>query len=373
MRSATRILVATILTTILPGTPARAADTPSQEDLLTLSTLELLYEHLDERADLGLGDLIAQAAATLHFPRDQAGPVLAEKIARLQSAEQTEEDAARHRKIAAKAAKLSGVTPATLALFTDVLLASLGTALRTPEDIFLDELIGETAAAVQLDELSGHSLTMRLAYAAAQQLRSQPPSQIGAMPAGTYVLAVHFRPSARERSIRGFKLRPWDERARKNGTDYVTERLSRSMTIKRKFRRIIPCYNLVEAQNLLADYLLVLHAEEETWSLVQDTREKDRADPEDLLSKRKTRSRQQPSVYQLELELHEHIEGLASGKKVWQAHALLKYYMDDLSGRALSNASSFKNADWILPTSSPLLGILDAMAARFLKDFRKAK
>ena len=373
MRSTTRILVATILTTILPGTPARAADAPSQEDLLTLSTLELLYEHLDERADLSLGDLVAQAAATLHFPRDRAAPVLAKKIARLQSAAKAEEDAARHREIAAKAAKLSGVTPATLALFTDALLASLETALRAPEDIFLDELIGETAVAVQLDELSAHSLTMRLAYAAAQQLRPQPPSQIGAMPAGTYVLAVHFRPSARERSIRGFKLRPWDEGARKNGTDYVTERLSRSMTIKRKFRRIIPCYNMVEAQNLLADYLLVLHAQEETWSLVQDTREKDRADPEDLLSKRKTRSRQQPSVYQLELELHEHIEGLASGKKVWQAHALLKYYMDDLSGRALSNASSFKNADWILPTSSPLLGILDAMAARFLKDFRKAK
>ena len=140
------------------------------------------------------------------------------------------------------------------------------------------------------------------------------------------------------------------------------------MTIKRKFRRVIPCYNMVEAKNLLADYLLVLHAEEETWSLVQDTRE-----PEGFLPTRKTESRKRPLAYQLELELHEHIEDLASGNKVWQAQALLKYCMDDLSGRALSNASSFKNADWILPTSSPLPGILDAMAARFLKDFRKVK
>ena len=100
MRSTTRILVATILTTILPGTPARAADAPSQEDLLTLSTLELLYEHLDERADLSLGDLVAQAAATLHFSRDRAAPVLAKKIARLQSAAKAEEGAARRREIA---------------------------------------------------------------------------------------------------------------------------------------------------------------------------------------------------------------------------------------------------------------------------------
>ena len=93
------------------------------------------------------------------------------------------------------------------------------------------------------------------------------------------------------------------------------------MTIKRKFRRVIPCYNMVEAKNLLVDYLLVLHAEEETWSLVQDTRE-----PEGFLPTRKTESRKRPLAYQLELELHEPIEDLASGNKVWQAQALLKNY-----------------------------------------------
>jgi hypothetical protein len=374
MRSTTRILAAAFLAALLPGPQAiAAADAPSHERLLALSMLELLHAQLDERTDPTLGELVDQAAATVHFPKDRAGAALADLIGGLGGAEQAAENAALRREIVAQAAKPVAVAPDTMALFTNQLLLSIQTALTATEEIFLDEIIAETAAAVDLNEPSAHGLTMRLAYAAAQKLRPRPPAKIGAVADGVYVLAVHFQPSARERSIVGVKLRPWDEQTRKNGAAYSTEQLSRSMTMKRKFRRIIPCYNMGDARTLLADYLLVLHVEEEVWDRVQDTRTKERSDPEDLLAPKKKRSTQQEPVYQVALELQESIELLPGGKKVWSARASLKHYMDELSGRALRNASSYKREDWIISHNSPLLGILDVAAARFLKDFRKVK
>ncbi len=379
MRCVARIPALAVLTGVLAWLqPTLSEDRSSTQQLLVLSALELLHARLGEHANATLESLVDEAAATVHLSKDEAGTALAALIGEALSAtgEQGEGSGLR-KKIEARAGRYSGVGPDTLTLFTTEVLKSVQASLAGGEDAFLDEVLGDAADAMDLDESRGRTLALRLAHAAAKELRPLPPDRIAATPDGVYVLAVHFQPSAQDRSFRGFKIPMWDERSIKIGLDYTMKRLNRSMSMKRKFRRLVPCYNIVESGTLLADYLLVLRIEKERWCLVADTRQKNPKNLDDLLAPGQNKTRQQrlleTEVYQVILELEETIETLPDGKRAWSEHATVKRYRDELEAWAAKNATFVTKDGQVIRSSSPLLGIVDLVTGQALRDFYKLK
>ncbi len=349
---------------------------PTKETLLALSALEGLHAKLAERADVTLDEIVMEAARTVYLPENRARTTLAMLIGKVISDSKVEADSLNLKKeIEQRAATLSGVEADTFSLFVTELLTLTQASLEGGENPFMDEILGEAADAVNLDENKGNNLARTLVYYAAKKLRPLPRKQIKQIPRGAYVLAVHLQAS--DRFLAERKMKSWSEKTIRTGTSYISKKLSKSMTMSRRFRRIVPCYNIADSKDLMADYLLVLHVESETWDWVRDTRERSERDPDELLVSKKRKSyeerKREGMLYEITVELEERIEMLPDGKKVWSDHATLKRYVDELVGAVKENEFFITRRDWKIHTSSVHHGIWDLVTRRAISDFSKLK
>ena len=251
-----------VLLALLATVPATcwAASDPSQEDLLALAALELLQGGLDQPADLTLNPLLDRAAGSVFYGRIEARAALHNLIGRILAGEWVQ----RQRAIEELVKPFTRVAPDTLARFTELVLQSLQAPLAKGQDAFIDDILADAAAALGLPEQQGFALGRLLSRAAARHLRPRPPPDIAAAGQGLYVLAVHFQFSkpSRFRGLDVGRLSPGTIAA---GTRYLAAQLQRSMTMRRRFRNIIPCFDLSQCENLVADYLLVLDIEDQQW------------------------------------------------------------------------------------------------------------
>ncbi len=375
--SSVLILLVIIGTLTLPELGlAQDESVPSKETLLALSALEGLHAKLTGRADVTLDEIVMEAARTVYLPENRARTTLAMLIGKATSDSKVEGDSLKVKKeIEQRAATLSGVEPDTLSLFVTELLTLTQAFLEGGENPFMDEILGEAADAVNLDENKGNNLARTLVYYAAKRLRPLPRKEIKQIPRAAYVLAVNLQAS--DRSIDDRKMKSWSKKTIRTGTSYIAEKLSKSMTMSRRFRRIVPSYNIVDSKNLMADYLLVLHVESETWDWVKDTRERAERDPDELLVSKKRKSywerKREGKVYEITVELEERIEMLPDGEKVWSDHATLKRYVDELSRTVKQDETFIARGEWKIYESSVRHGIWDLVTRQAIRDFTKLK
>jgi hypothetical protein len=351
-------------------TMAQAPTKPPTTTLMVLSALELLYDELQQNPDLTLDPIIQEAAGTVFFPRHAARDTLATLIGQLLAAGEEGETARMRAEIEAAVAEKAGMKKETLSLFTTELLVALQTALEEEgEDLFLDEILGEATDAANLDENRGQGLALSLTYGAARKLRLIPPRQMKSLPQGIFVLAVNLQSSSKT-EFQGYEFRgsEWSKQTLKSGTSYMMENIGKSMTLRRRFRRIVPCYNLTDYNSLLADYLLVVDISEQNWKQVQDPRD-DQGDPEEILSKRnrpKTyqKQRDENKVMEVTLEFVSKLQVLPGGEEVWTHKKSLKRYNDELMGRTTETENIETREGWKIDKNTVLFGILDLVTSQ---------
>ncbi len=237
-----------------------AEDGLSQEDLLALAALELLQGGLAQPADLTLNPLLDRAAGSVFYGRIEARTALHQLIGRILAGQWPQ----RQRAIEDRVKPYTRVAPDTLAHFTRLVLESLQEPLARRQDAFLDDILADAAVELGLPDQQGFALGRLLSRAAARQLRPQPPADIAAATPGRYVLAVHFQFSKPSR-FRGLDVGRLSPETIAAGTRYLGARLQRSITMRRRFRNIVPCFDLSQCENLVADYLLVLDIENQQW------------------------------------------------------------------------------------------------------------
>ncbi len=331
--------------------PAEATDGPSTPTLMALSALEILRAEL-RNPDATLVDVVRDAAATVAFPRDAAGDTLASLIRQVLSAGGEGELHPTRTEIEAGAASFTSLKPELISRFTSELLTRTRTALEQEgEKAFLDELLGEAADAVGIDERAGASLTRNLVSIAARVLRPRPPLQVSGLSEGVYVLAVSLRVSGKV-EFQGYEYEGsrWDAGMLEWGTSYLVETLGKSMALRRRFRRIVPGRSDGGVKSLLADFLLVVDISGQSWREIADSR-KVEAKPEDILSWGSRERRSEDRVMELTLTLESSIETLPGGNRIWTQKHTAKRYGDELAGRAA-----------VLNRDSVFEGILDLVA-----------
>lgn len=349
------------------GEPAAATDRPATPALMALSALEILHAELPN-PDATLDRVIGRAAASVAFPRDAAGDTLVTVIDQVLSAGPTGEVARARAEIEAAAARYTTVDAEVISRFTSELLSRVRTALqREGEEAFLDELLGEAAAATGLEELTGASLIRNLVSIGARVLRPRPPLKIEGLSEGVFVLAVNLQSSS-EVEFQGYEFRGsrWTSKTLELGTNYIVEALGKSMAIRRRFRRIVPCYNVGELRPLMADYLLVLDISGQSWREVEDTR-KTAIRPEEILALPRNRQadtarRRGDRAMELTLTLESRVEALPAGDRIWASKYTVARYRDELVRRV---AASSRDAVFD--------GILDLVASQTRVELSKLR
>ena len=244
-----------------PGRPA-AQETakPAQELLFALSSLEMLNEELDRNADVTLNAILSDAAGSVLMSRHGSRKAMAGLLDRALADSAAEGEIQKLKaEIEAEPVRLMGLEADLVSAFTTELLKVAREYLEGEEEIFLDEVMGEAADAAGLDETKARGMTKILVKAAAKKLRPAPPATLEGLPEGVYVLAVYFQPIEKI-SVGGYTWR-WTEQLLKAGTSFITEKLGKSMTLKRRYRRIVPCHDTYSCDAMAADYLLRLRIE----------------------------------------------------------------------------------------------------------------
>lgn len=198
------------------------------------------------------------------------------------------------------------------------------------------------------------------------------------LPQGVFVLAVNLQSSSKT-EFQGYEFRgsEWGEETLKSGTSYMAESLGKSMTLRRKFRRIVPCYHLADYESLIADYLLVVDISGQSWNQVQDTRD-NQEDPEEVLAKRnqpKTyrQQRDENRVLELTLEFGSKLQVLPVGKEVWTHKGNLKRYRDELLGRTTETEAIETREGWTIDKNTELFGILDLVTSQTRIELSKLR
>jgi|GEM_PF-6805378 hypothetical protein len=338
---------------------------------MALSTLEILHRELrspQAASALTLEDLARNAAATVAFGRDTAGDTLASLIRQVLSAPEGTALTRTRTEIETGAASYTSLKPEVISGFTSQVLMRARIALEQEgEKVFLEELLGEAADAIGLDEHAGSSLFRNLISIAARQLRPRPPLHLTGLPEGVYVLAVNLR-STGEVKFQGYEFRGsrWSPQTLGWGTDYVVEALGKSMALRHRFRRIVPCRNIGDVSSLVADYLLVVDISDQNWREIVDPR-KTAAKPEEMFSLPLVRERAAPGrkedrTMELALTLDWSIEVLPAGNRIWTRKHTVTRYRDELASQA-----AVRSRDSVFD------GILDLVASQTRVELAKLK
>ena len=224
-------------------------------------------------------------------------------------------------------------------------------------------MIGEAADAIELDESRARGIAIVLLSNAARRLRPPPPADVKSIPRGVHVLAVHFRTETKMNPDSMSRFRYWPDNAAAAGTSFLSETLAGSMSLKRKFRRIIPCPSLSELKGTLADYVLLVGLDNLEWETVEDTRVKSRKS-EDLLASTLHHKKKQEvtKVLQLTFDLVQSIELLPARNEVWSARKQVVRYHDDLLGSSDVNEMFIIKGGFKIPRNSLLFGLFEATA-----------
>ena len=357
--------------------PAVAAP-PPQLTMMGLTALELLAERARIDPDLTLQPVAREAAGAVRLPRMSAADTMSVVIDRLRTAVApgvVEGRAA----IEAKAVELSGEDSETVTRFANELLALTARALRNEQDVFVDEVIIEAADAVGVaGEAAAMSLALHLIEAAARHLRPEAPASLEDLPAGVYVLAVHLASSSKQvtENYRYYQLFYDHATARRLsgmwttvGSDVVASVLQKSMRLKRTFRRIVPCENILKARSLNADYLLLLDADL-TWADVEDERGL-RPDAGDILLMPPQSQVARPGgaaddgrSSQMTMDLTARITSVNSGNEVWALRDTLTRFRDELVDSTDETELFELRGGQKIEQNSLLLGILDLVASQ---------
>jgi len=346
--------------------------------MMGLTALELLSERARVDPDLTLQPVVREAAGAVRLPRMSAADTMSVMIDHLRTAVApcvVEGRAA----IEAKAVELSGEDSETVTRFTDELLALTARALRNDEDVFVAEVIGEAAEAVGVvGEAAAMSLALHLIEAAAQHLHPEAPASLEGLPEGVYVLAVHLASSSKQvtENYRYYQLlydhataRRLSEMWTTVGSDVVASVLQKSMRLKRTFRRIVPCENILKARSLNADYLLLLDADL-TWADVEDERGL-RPDAGDVLLMPKQSQAARPGgsaddgkASHMTMDLTARITSVDSGNEAWALRDTVTRFRDELVDSTTETELFELRGGQRIEQNSLLFGILDLVASQ---------
>ena len=363
-----------VLPVLLIPLRAEAAEVPSKTDLLGLTLLELLNEGLETNSDLTLNPLIEEAAGCVLFSRTSVRDSLIALIDRAGANDAGADSAAGGGRAAieSRVVELSGVPGITE--FSSEVLQLTRQALAGDEDVFIDEILGEATDALGIEEERGPAWARLLTAVAARQLRSAPTKDLGSMPRGVHVLAVNFQGSEKKTEFQGLELSRWSTEQVAQGTSFITESLAKSMSLKRKFRRIVPCHELVDARTMHADYLLTLSLADQSWSRVVDPRTEEK-DAEELLTQGSKKSsweqRQPKKVLEMTLSIAQKLEALPAGAELWKVEKTVQRYLDELEGE--EDDTFITREGWSIPRNTIAFGILELVVSQVRMDLARAR
>ena len=222
------------------------------------------------------------------------------------------------------------------------------------------------------------SLALHLIEAAAQHLHPVAPASLEGLPEGIYVLAVHLASSSKQvtENYCYYQLlydhataRRLSEMWTTVGSDVVAGVLQKSMRLKRTFRRIVPCENILKARSLNADYILLLDADL-TWADVEDERGL-RPDVGDILLMppqsqvgRPGGSADDGKASQMTMDLTARITSVGSGNEAWTLRDTVTRFRDELVDSTTETELFELRGGQRIEQNSLLFGILDLVASQ---------
>ena len=361
---------------------------PSKTELLGLTVLELLDEGLKNNPDLTLNPVIDEAAGCVMYSRTGIRDSL---VALIDRSESTETLAS----IEASVVALTGAEPATVAVFTTEVLSLLRTTLAGRADVFLEEILAEATESLGIAEARGPMWARQLARRAARQLRPAPTEDLQSLPEGIHVLAVNFK-AKKKADFQGFEgfdgslgslfvlyriparlLDPWPDELVDEATSFIAKSLAQSPSLKRRYRRIIPCHDLGESDNIHADYLLTLALTRQSWRQTSDRRTEEKA-PEEILmgdrSKSASDKREETKVLEVTLVIEEALQTLPAGKELWQSEKTVNRYRDELQRRAVEDETvTTRGENWIVRKSTVEQGIMELLSRQARMDLARLR
>ena len=354
-----------------------AQDQVSRTGLLALTALELLNEGLQRDPDLTVNSILNESAGFVLYSRTEMRDSLSVLIDQVLDSEPEAPWGKKRAAIEAQILDLTTVKPDSIRLFTTALLTAVREALESNEEMFVEELLGDVSDDLKLDESGGVRLAVKLSAAAARELRPEVSDKLRGIPSGVYVLAVNFQASQNKVDFRGFKFGRWSQELVDNGTSYITESLGKSMGLKRKFRRIVPCFQIADAQSLLADYLLSISIDRQSWDEIQDTREETQAS-EDLLSSQDRNQtarqrRQKQQALQVTLDIEERVEKLPEGTVVWKKEKTVTRFLDELTGATNEDEFFVTRDGRKVDRNSETFGIMKLLVGEARMDVSRAR
>ena len=360
--------------------PILVSAAPPKSTLVALTALELLDEQAGDNPDLTLQPLVQQAAGALRFPRMSAADTLAAMADRILAGEDSALVAGRTL-VETAAAQFISDGADTINAFGDELLALTAEALRSDEDVFVEEVIGEAADAAGLSEVAGSGLAMHLIGAAIKELRPAAPDSLKRLPNGLFVLGVHVASTSKQTTSR-YEYYQWlydDAEAKRRaemwttlGSYVVADVLRKSMSLRRKFRRIIPCADREEARFMNVDYLLVLDADW-TWERVEDSRGR-RQDAGEVLSldRQRAAARVHPGGYdeddgkvaEMTMTIEASITTMGSQNEAWALQDTVKRFRDELVDETKETGYIEVRGGLKIERNSLMYGALSLLASR---------